>query len=162
MLLCKTLITAGLLGIVQSLYFYTQLPDKVAIHFGSAGVPDSWADNVTNLVIWIFLYVSLVAVFMIIPLAIRKIPARLISLPNKEYWLSKEKRDSAIDQIGGFLNIFGTAFIVFFMMVGYFVFSANMSSPVVLNENAIWNVTVCLLSFTIVWLFMFYRKFKNV
>ena len=160
MLSRKILIAVGLLGSAQSLYFYTQLPDKVAIHFGSEGIPDSWASNETNLIIGICLYVSLFVFFLVVPFMINKVPARFVSLPNKYYWLSEERRDSTIGQIGRFLNIFGIAFIIFFIVLGHFVFIANMSNPVVLNENVVWSVAGCLIMFTVVWLFMFYRKFK--
>jgi uncharacterized membrane protein len=158
----RILIAVGLLGIAQSLYFYTKLPDKVAIHFGSSGIPNNWVSNETNLVIGVCLHALLLSFFLVIPFLINKLPIRFVNLPNKEYWLSKERADTTVSLIGGFLYILGIAFIIFFIILGYFTFHANMSTPVILNESAVWGIAVCLLLFTVGWLFLFYRKFTNV
>jgi uncharacterized membrane protein len=162
MLSRKILIATGLFGIAQSIYFYTKLPDRVAIHFGSNGVPDGWASNLTNLVLAVTLYLSMVVLFMVIPLIVRKVPARFISLPNREHWLSDERVDSTIGKLSHYLNIFGIAIIIFFLILGYYVYIANMSNPIALNEMAIWLIAGGFLVFTIVWLILFYKKFNHI
>jgi uncharacterized membrane protein len=160
MLSAKTLIATGVLGIVQSIYFYTQLPERVAIHFGSGGLPDSWASNESNLAISVFLYIFLATVFIAVPRALKYIPVRFISFPNREYWLAEERRELTIKQIGGLFNMYGAALMIFFLVLGYFVFRANISDPVVLNEGAVWVSAALLLVFTIVWLFVLFRRFR--
>ena len=160
MLSRKILIAMGIFGIIQSLYYFNRLPEKVAIHFGKAGFPDSWASNEANLAISVSLFVLLVVLFIIIPLVLKIFPVRFISLPNKEYWLAEERKKTTIEQMSNFLNLFGTALMFFFLILGYLGFEANMRNPVVLNENTIWSVTGCFLIFTIIWLFIFYRRFR--
>lgn len=160
MLSRKILVSFGMFGIGQSVYHYTQLPDKVAIHFGKAGHPDSWASNEANLTINISLYILLVALFIVIPLILKIFPTRFISLPNKEYWLAEVRRNTTIDWVSKFLNLFGTILIIFFLILGHLNFRANMSNPVVLNENAVWSIVGCFLILTIVWLIVFYRNLK--
>ncbi len=154
------LIATGILGIALSLYYFTQLPERVAIHFGGGGVPDSWASSGVNLAISIFLYAFLVIMFIGIPSTLKNIPLRFISLPNKEYWLTEERKESTIKLFSGFFSLFGTALIIFFLILGHLVFMANMSDPVALNESVVWISMGCILTFTIVWLIMLLRKFR--
>jgi uncharacterized membrane protein len=160
MLSTKTLIAISVLGVLQSLYFYTQLPERVAMHFGNGGFPDSWASNEVNLAISVVMYVCLAAMFIAIPSTLKYIPVRFVSLPNRDYWLAKERIESTIKQIGHFFNLFGTALLAFFLILGYLVYRANMSDPVVLNERAVWSITGCFLLFTVVWLVVLFRKFR--
>jgi hypothetical protein len=132
----------------------------VAIHFGNGGFPDSWASNEVNLAISVFMYVFLAIMFIAIPSTLKYIPLRFISFPNREYWLSEERKESTIKQIGGLFNLFGAALMIFFIVLGYFVFMANMSAPVVLNESAVWASAGSLLVFTVVWLIILFRKFR--
>jgi uncharacterized membrane protein len=157
----KLLVVTGLAGIAQSLYFYSILPDRVAIHFGSAGLPDAWASNTTNLLISICLYASTVTLFLAIPYIVKSAPYRLISLPKKAYWLSKERADATASLLTRYFSIFGTILVLFLMAIGYLVFLANMSLPVTLNEIAVWSITGGFLLFTILWLFYFYRTFNH-
>lgn len=156
----RALIITGALGVVQSLYYYTQLPKRVAIHFGSGGMPDSWDSSEVNLAISIFLYLFLVAMFIAIPATLKYIPLRFISLPNREYWLADERKETSIDWLGGMFNLYGTALIVFFLLLGHLVYLANMSSQVVLNEKAVWVITGGLLMFTLVWMIRMFRRFR--
>jgi uncharacterized membrane protein len=160
MLSKKILIAMGALGIVQSLYYYTLLPERVAIHFGSGGIPNSWAGSEVNLVISIFLYAFLAGIFLAIPSSLNKMPLHLISLPNREYWLAEERKESTIKQMAGLFHLFGTALIIFFLIIGHLVFRANMSSPVAFNEDIAWGMAVCLFIFTVIWLFVLVRRFR--
>lgn len=91
----------------------------------------------------------------------RRRSVRFIRLPNKEYWLAKERKQAGIDRISGFLDWFGVALMVFFMALGHLVFLANSRNPVVLNESAVWTLMACLLVFVIAWTLVFYRKFNH-
>ncbi len=39
------LVGLGLTAIVQNAWYLNRLPDRVAIHFGADGQPDSWLDK---------------------------------------------------------------------------------------------------------------------
>ena len=63
MLARNLLVILGFTGVCQAVYFYTRLPDTVAIHFRTSGIPDGWASNEANLVISICLYVFIAGIF---------------------------------------------------------------------------------------------------
>jgi uncharacterized membrane protein len=79
------------LSVVHPLYYYPQLPDRVASHFNSSGQVDGWATKAS------FLTGSLIAtggcalVFLGVGFAMLRISDRFIILPNKDYWLSPER-----------------------------------------------------------------------
>ena len=80
------------LSVVHPLYYYPQLPDRVASHFGSSGLTDAWASKAS------FVTGSLIAtgcgalIFLGVSFAMLRMPDRFINLPNKfKYWLSPER-----------------------------------------------------------------------
>ena len=160
MLARNFLVILGLTGVCQAVYFYTRLPDTVAIHFRTSGIPDGWASNEANLVISIFLYVFIAGLFLAIPSGLKTLPEKYVSLPNKEYWFSAQRKETTIKRMAQLFHVFGSALLLFFLLLGYLVYSANLSDPVVLNERFIWTASAVLTGFIILWVILFYRQFK--
>ncbi len=160
MLFRNLLVILGFTGVGQAIYFYTRLPDTVAIHFRTSGIPDGWASNEANLVISICLYVFIAGLFLAIPSSLKTLPEKYMNFPNKEYWFSAQRKDTTIKRMAQFLHVFGSILLLFFLLLGYLVFSANLSDPVVLNERIIWIAAAVLTVFIVLWLILFYRQFK--
>ena len=154
------LIVSALFGIAQSLFYATQLPAKVAIHYGATGLPDSWASNTVNLAMNIAIPVFLVVLFLIIPVILKVIPASLVNLPNRKYWLSAERKEATIEHMSQQLNIFGVVIMFLLIALEHLTYKANMTSPVRLNEKAAWVIFISFMVFTIAWLFKFYKRYR--
>src|SRR5688572_25688071 len=84
-----------------------RLPPVVASHFGPSGEPDAWMSRgafacFTLLPLGVVLIVSFLA-----PLLVEKLPPALINLPNKEYWLTPERRSEATLRFRAYMEWFG-------------------------------------------------------
>ncbi len=156
----KLLIASGIVGILLAYIFHMELPDMVAIHFGEDGLPDSWVSSSNNFLIWSLFHVVFVTFFLAVPVFLNKLPADLINLPNREYWLAPDKREKTLLEMETRFNVFGAFLNVTFMALGILNFNANKSDPVQMNENSILTIGLFVLIFVILWIRAFYARFK--
>ena len=69
---------------------YPQLPGTVASHFSSRGAPNGWQTKEAFFGVFVALSVLAVVIGFAVPKLIAALPAQLINLPNKRYWLAPE------------------------------------------------------------------------
>lgn len=155
------MILTGIAGIIQSIWYYTQLPEKVASHFGSAGIPDSWMPSFGNLCVSAFIFIFMTAMMIFAPKLVSILPARFVNLPNRDYWLEKERKEETVHDITRRMALFGIAINLFFIFVTHMVFKANMSQPVKLDENAMLLALGIFMLFLAGWLLAFIRRFRK-
>lgn len=136
------------------------LPARVAIHFGSGGLPNGWASNAFNTLALLGLHGFLFCAFVFTPRLIFAVPARWVNLPNKSYWLAPENRRRTAALLDSQMAQFGTALLLFLFAVGLLALRANRSISVRLNERAFLLFLSLFLVFTIAWCVAFYRRFR--
>ena len=153
-------ILSFLANLVLSLISLAILPERFAIHFGSGGVPDGWASSSTNALMMLGMNTFLFLTFYLSPRIIDKVPARWISLPNRDYWLAPERRRRAVEMLSGYLWQFGTALFLFLFLVGLLSLRANLSDPVRLDEAALLIALGIFLGYTVLWMIALVRAFR--
>jgi len=143
------LLLTVILEVVQVIYAYPRLPQKVAIHFSALGVADSYSSKLTASFWQLMIIFSLSIIFYLLSKFIYKIPKNLINLPYKNYWLSSEKKtetykiiSNSLVQICAFTNLLLIA--VFQLAV-----NANISGSLKLSINPLWLMVVYLFFITI-------------
>ena len=112
------------------IYSYFTLPDKVAIHFSSGGVPNGWAKRLIY-VIFIGLLGTLTPLFVIWIFHITpNLPKRFINIPNKEDWLGPDQ----IQRTKSDLNVYGIWLAIILLLIFIFtewqIINANKQSIV--------------------------------
>jgi hypothetical protein len=75
----------------QLLWYAPRLPAVVPSHFDAAGVADGWMAKGPFLGFLAGVTVLYLGVFFLAVAAVRKAPASLINLPNKDWWLAPER-----------------------------------------------------------------------
>jgi hypothetical protein len=88
------------------------------------------------------------------------VPKKFVSLPNKDYWLREENLPAFKQKMKDLMARFGTAFFLFFFVIGLLTVEANLSEPVRLNEKAFLPVVVLFLVYTVVWTVGLFRAFR--
>jgi serine/threonine-protein kinase len=121
--------TAVLLFVGELAYNYPSLPAQVALHFDGSGRPNGWGSK-QELVGWtIGGLVSIIAALLPAVWATAFLPASLINLPNRDYWLAPERaaatRQIIIDRMGWFF------FATLLLLIGVFriALRANLRQP---------------------------------
>jgi hypothetical protein len=82
-----------------------------------------------------------------------------INLPDKEYWMAPERRQATVDFLSGYFLWFGGGTLLLMFDVFRQVFRFNLSQSPVL-AHPLRSVAVYI-SFVIVWVFGFYRRFDK-
>jgi uncharacterized membrane protein len=150
-----------LVGAVQAHFYASRLPDTLASHFRGAGTPNGWQTQsaffLTELGV-----VALAAVIAFgVPRILGAVPASLINVPNKEYWLAPERRETTF----AFFNVsfawFGCAFLAFLLFVNELVFRANLSTPRQLNPTAFVTALFAFLTFVAIWTLRLIIRFSK-
>ena len=93
------LAAAFLLGVFEGILFRPLLPDPMAIHFDVAGRVDGWGARDRFLLDFAAAPVVLVLLFGALRLILPRVPASLINLPNKDYWLAPVRRAQTFERM---------------------------------------------------------------
>jgi uncharacterized membrane protein len=156
----KLLISVFVTNLALMLVSLLMLPDQVAIHFGSGGVPNGWASKCTHALILLLIEVPVFALFMSAGRLVLRFPQKWISLPNKDYWLRQENRAELEARFTALMHEFGVVLFVFLFAVGLLTLDANLSDPVRLNEALFLALFVAYMLYVVSWLVKLVRRLK--
>ncbi len=159
MLAQRLQIFTALLGIALTIVMAQYLPDRVATHFSFSGIPNAWSSNLTNTAFFCAMYLLMNLLFLAIPWLLRKLPASLINMPNRDYWLSPERRESSVQRVGVYMAAFAVGMNLFMIAVESLTFAANRSM-VPLSPVSIIAIGLAFLLFLIFWAIRFVRAFR--
>jgi uncharacterized membrane protein len=146
--------------VVQAVWYYQQLPETVASHFDGAGHADGWSSKMAFFLIMLGTAAAMALLFLALPKSFGKIPAQFISLPNRDYWLSDEKRGETIRHIEGEMGWFGVATMVLLIVIQQLTINANLGPEPALSSTPWWILGGYLL-FTTVWTIRFVVYFTR-
>ena len=155
-----TLVFLLLMGWAQLATYYPAMPAKMATSFDFAGKPKDWAGKDQFSLTYAGLLLVIGGVFAGLAWATKKIPARLVSLPNKDYWLAPERRDETCRFLSVYLLWMGNATLVFLMAMLHATMVANWRSPPELGLS-LWRPLAGFLLFVAVWCVLLCWRFKR-
>ncbi|MGC4046244.1 MAG: DUF1648 domain-containing protein [Armatimonas sp.] len=153
------LVLGALACVVHLWVNYPALPERMASHFGSDGHADGWMTKASIAQFQLGMTGFMAFLFLGLSKLLNILPADVINMPNREYWLSPARRAATIDMLGAEMARFGTILMVFLLGVQEATFRANINHTYKLGPLFF----VCLfgfLGFTVVWLIGFYRRFR--
>ena len=156
----RVLIVAFVANLILMAVSLAILPDRVAIHFGDGGQPDSWATKEFNAAIFLVLEVPFFLLFFYSSRLTLGFPSKLLNVPNKDYWLQEGNRALFQQKFGRYMAEFGVAIFVFFFCISYLAIRANLSEPVKLNEAAFMIVFTAYILYTLWWLMRLVRGLR--
>lgn len=121
------LILAGLmlLGVVQHAWYWPQLPERVATHFGIDGKPNDWMSRSASTIVFLALQLG-VPVFMLTMTSLAaRMPVSMVNIPNREYWLHPERRDATMAHMSLMMTWIAVLTSLFLTAIGHLTFVAN-------------------------------------
>jgi len=147
-----------LLCLGHAAYYYPLLPDRVASHFGASGKPDAWSSKESFAKIYFIVIAFTAVLFPGIGFILRKAPAYLINLPNKDYWLSPERRDETIAVLSRQFLWFGSATVLLLLDIFHQSFRVHLGNAQTL-EHPVASI-VAYVFFSVPWSIGLIVKFK--
>src|ERR1700720_60072 len=82
----------ALVGTVRYFYYAPRLPEVLGSHFAGNGAVNGWQSKAAFFTTELSVVVLAAVVGFGIPRILGAMPVSLINLPNKEFWLSPERR----------------------------------------------------------------------
>ncbi len=146
-----------LLCITHAVYYYPLLPDRVASHFGASGRPDAWSGKGSFVKIYIIVVAFIAVLFPGRGLILRKTPASLINLPNKDYWLSPERKQETVAVLSRQFLWFGSATLLLMLDMMHQTFRVHLGKAQALEHP--WISIVGYVLFTTLWSICLIVKF---
>lgn len=141
-------------------HYYPLMPDPMAAHFNGSGRPDGYQSRDGFFLLAGIMMLLVAVIFAGAGLLFRAIPANLFNLPNREYWLSPERRDSTIAFMTHQMEWFGVVTLVLLAAVLCMAMQANLAPAPRLDSSTMWWLLGLYLTFTTLWLVHFVRRFR--
>jgi len=153
------LIALFVLSLAQSWAAYPDMPEQMASHFDAEGRADGYSSTDTFFTLFALLEALMVAMFLGLPCLVSRLPASMVNLPNRDYWLAPERVDRAQQLVAGQMSWLGLATLLFMILVEQSVIAANTTTGAGLDGLFSWALGGYLL-YTVVWVFGLYRAFR--
>ncbi|MBI4601045.1 MAG: DUF1648 domain-containing protein [Planctomycetes bacterium] len=158
-----TFLALLLLGAVQVLVYYPQMPETMASHFDLRGRPDGWSSRGAFFGIEVGTLGLLALLFLVLPGQLHRIPAAWINMPRKDYWLAPERRAASLARMGRYLVGFGCASLA--VLLGVFELAIRANLPGVpggqgFRTSWLWTLLGALGAFLVGWVIAMLRSFS--
>lgn len=153
-------ITLSIIGMAVGWGYYAQLPERMASHFGPDGTPNGWMPKESFYLLSVILIAAPAFLTFVVPKLVATLPAALINLPNKEYWLAPERRLATVVFLQAQMAWFGCGLLIVLLYGSWSAIQANLS-PQPFNNQGMLYVLVVFSVLLILWLIRFYRHFSD-
>jgi len=150
------------IGVLDGVRRYPLLPARMASHFGPHGEVTNWQSReqffMTMLVV---VGLSFVAGF-VVPRLIGVLPANMVNLPQKAYWLAAERREETLRYLSMKMGWFACAVLFLLLFVAAEAINANMPSHGQFAIGATFAVLCGFVAFMGIWTILLLRHFNRI
>ena len=141
----------ALLVFYAAVYFsflYPQLPSVMASHFNARGGVNGWQSKQAFFGVFAMVGVVAIVVGFVIPRIVFALPAQLINLPNKNYWLAPERRAETTEFLSAYFAWFGCALYLILIFVFDYAIQFNLHPENPPSSARMWYVLIGFLLFS--------------
>ncbi len=115
----------AVVALTQAVWHYQHLPERVAVHFDARGNANGWTTRHQNLVTQCGLVLLVAGLMQGLAWGLPRMPANLINLPHRDYWLAPPRRAATFEWLGAMLLAMGSVLLGFFVGLFHAVWRAN-------------------------------------
>lgn len=153
------LVPLAALAVLQNFYYWQNLPERVATHFGPEGIADGWMSRTAACVVMGAFQILMPLLFLGIGYLLYWIPESMINIPNKPFWFHPDRKQASLSALAGMLGVFAIALSAFFFGMNHLTYLANLSEGR-LAMVPFWVLLGLFLSFTAGWVGWMMIRFK--
>jgi len=136
------------------------LPDVVAVHFDAAGRADGFATREASREFMLaFTLGTPMFVMLVTALLPRVLPASMVNVPNRAYWLAPERSRETLAYLSGHGTWFACLLVIFLTVVAYLLVRANLTQPPVFPTRLLIAALLMLFASIGVWALCMFRRF---
>lgn len=153
------LVPLAALAVLQNYFYWQNLPEKVATHFGPEGIADGWMSRTAACMLMGSFQILMPLLFLGIGYLIYWIPDSMINIPNKPFWFHPDRKQASLSAVAGMMGVFAIAMSVFFFGMNHLTYRANLEDGR-LAMGPFWTLLGLFLGFTAVWVGWMMIRFK--
>ena len=137
------------------------LPERVASHFGGSGAADSFMSRRGYVTFMLVFVVGLPLVMTGIMTLVFRSATTSLNIPNREYWLTAERRPETVAFLINHNMRFGACLAAFLSYVHWLVVQANLQQPPELSNGAIYTALALFVITIMAWTTWLLRAFRK-
>lgn len=138
------------------------LPAVVASHFGPGGTANGFMGKGTYEAFMLALVVGVPVLVAFSTRLLRAMPAELVNLPHRQYWLAPERRAATFESLSSLTLWFAMALAVFLSYCHWLVVQAHATQPPELPGTWFFAGLGLFGAFTLAWFFVLFRRFGRL
>ncbi|MFN7971439.1 MAG: DUF1648 domain-containing protein [Acidobacteriota bacterium] len=148
------------LSLLQAAVYVPKLPPRIASHFDGAGRANGWQPREAFATMHLSITLGASLVMLLVAFLIRAMPASLMNVPHREYWLAPEREAETKSYLTAWMLWFSVLLLAFLLLVMQLVIDANLAGAVPTLDNAwMWGSLGVFLAFVIAWTVSLFRRF---
>ena len=129
------LVAIVMCALVQAIYYYPRLPERIASHFDASGHPDGLGTRNEFFAVEGAVVAGMTVLLLLLEWLVPRMPASRVNMPNKDYWLAPERRAATDLMIQRWLSAF------LLLSLGFLVYVIQLAILVnVTGDNAYMSV----------------------
>ena len=121
----------------QAVWYLPDLPARVAVHFDAAGRPNGWSSS-AGVLAAAAVEIAIMAVIFAAAGLLRFVPADLVNVPNKAYWLAPGRREATFAFLRDWSRWVVVLTLTFLTAIFNAALRANLTTPPRLAPFWIW------------------------
>jgi uncharacterized membrane protein len=149
-----------LAALVHAVCYYPFLPKEVASHFGPGGQPDDWTSKEALIGVYGVILTLVTILLLLVGLLLPKLPASMINLPNKKYWLAPERKAETCSTVSRYSFWFADATILLLIACMEITFRYNLGH---MRHPNTWfpALIIAYVVFAVIWCVVLIRRFRR-
>ena len=116
----------ALYAVVHFSSVYSQLPGVLASHFNGRGAPTGWQTKQAFFGVFVAVSVLAALIGFGMPMIIAAMPAQLVNLPNKRYWLAPERRAETTEFVNNYFAWLACAIYLILVLAFDYAIRSNL------------------------------------
>lgn len=146
------------IAILQTAYYYPQMPAVVASHWNGLGEPNAWSGRNGFFGLYLGIVIMLVGIFLFMPNWSLRHKRMGMKIPNPEYWLAPERIDQTRKFFKRQMIIMGVVHLTLAICVMQLAIQANFTPSSSLHGSIFWVLGAYFI-FLLGWLIHFFMHF---
>lgn len=149
----------AMVAVVQNVAYWSLLPEKVATHFNIHGQPDSWMSRTAATGMMLAFQLGLPFVLLGAVSLATRLPASMVNIPNREYWLHPDRRAESLGYMRTWMAWLCVATSIEAIGINHLTFIANRQQAP-LNMAWFGLILVTFLAFVALLVVKMIRRFR--